>query len=74
MSSSDAGNAMNQNNQALRVGRTPADAEAGNGDFDAGVLGKIRQVLAGLRYGQIVLTLQDGVLVQIERSEKTRLV
>lgn len=69
-----AGIAVNQPNRTLRAGRTPADADAGNGDFDAGTLGKIRQALAGLRYGQVVLTLQDGVLVQIERSEKTRLV
>ena len=65
---------MNQHNRSLRLGRTPADADAANGDFDAAVLGKIRQALAGLRFGQVVLTLQDGVLVQIERSEKTRLV
>jgi hypothetical protein len=73
-SSKSAGNAVNQHNRSLRVGRTPADAETASGDFDAGTLGKIRQALAGLRFGQVVLTLQDGVLVQIERSEKTRLV
>lgn len=65
---------MNQHNRAVRLGRTPVDSDTATGDFDAGTLSKIRQALAGLRFGQVVLTLQDGVLVQIERSEKTRLV
>jgi hypothetical protein len=66
---------MNQHNRAIRMGRTPTDADAAaNGDFDPVTLTKIRQALAGLRFGQVVLTLQDGILVQIERSEKTRLV
>lgn len=65
---------MNQHNRSPRLGRTPTEVNSANGDFDAGTLLRIRQALAGLRFGQVVLTLQDGVLVQIERSEKTRLV
>lgn len=34
---------------------------------------QLRQTLQGLRFGQIVITVQDGLPVQIERSEKTRL-
>jgi hypothetical protein len=34
---------------------------------------QVRQALSGLRYGQIVITVQDGLPVQIERTEKTRL-
>jgi hypothetical protein len=33
----------------------------------------LRQTLQGLRFGQIIITVQDGLPVQIERSEKTRL-
>lgn len=32
-----------------------------------------REKLGGLRYGQILLTVHDGRVVQIERTEKTRL-
>jgi len=33
----------------------------------------IKEKLGGLRYGQILLTVHDGRIVQIERTEKTRL-
>ena len=33
----------------------------------------IKEKLGGLRYGQILLTVHDGRVVQIERTEKTRL-
>lgn len=33
----------------------------------------IRSALAGLRYGSVVVTVQDGVVVQIDRTEKNRL-
>lgn len=33
----------------------------------------VRQALASLRFGQIVVTVQDGLVVQIDRTEKTRL-
>jgi hypothetical protein len=36
-------------------------------------IGHIREALAGLRYGNIVVLVQDGVVVQIERTEKRRL-
>lgn len=34
---------------------------------------QLRQALQDLRFGQIVITVQDGLPVQIERTEKTRL-
>jgi|GEM_PF-3245496 len=37
------------------------------------VLEQVRQALAGMRYGQVVITVQDGLPIQIERTEKTRL-
>jgi len=32
-----------------------------------------KEKLGGLRYGQILLTVHDGRVVQIEKTEKTRL-
>jgi hypothetical protein len=37
------------------------------------VLEQIRQTLIGMRYGVVSITVQDGVVVQIERTEKLRL-
>jgi hypothetical protein len=36
-------------------------------------LTQVRQALAGLKYGQIVISVQDGVVIQIERVERVRL-
>ena len=36
-------------------------------------LARIRESLTGLRFGMVTLIVQDGVVVQIERTEKTRL-
>ncbi len=33
----------------------------------------IRNALHGLRFGQVTITLQDGVIVQIDRLEKRRI-
>ena len=33
----------------------------------------IREALAGLRYGAVNIIVQDGVVIQIERTEKHRL-
>ena len=32
----------------------------------------VRDALRGLRFGQVTVTVQDGVIVQIERLEKRR--
>jgi len=37
-------------------------------------LTQVRQALTGLQYGQIAITVQDGVVIQIERIERVRLV
>lgn len=34
---------------------------------------QIRMALTGLRYGQISVIVQDGVVIQIDRTERTRL-
>jgi len=36
-------------------------------------LARIGDALRGLRYGSVLAIVQDGVIVQIERTEKTRL-
>jgi len=36
-------------------------------------LTQVQLALRGLRYGTVTLTVQDGVVVQIERTEKFRL-
>ena len=43
---------------------TPAASEA--------TLHRLSDALRGLRYGSVVAIVQDGVVVQIERTEKTR--
>ncbi len=34
---------------------------------------QIRESLGGLRFGSVHITVQDGVIVQIDRTEKRRL-
>ena len=43
---------------------------ARGGEFD---LDPVRQALKGLRFGEIRVIVQDGVIVQIDRVEKQRL-
>lgn len=35
-------------------------------------LKKIREALAGLRFGEVKVVVQDGVVVQVERIERVR--
>jgi len=42
-------------------------------DVDARALSKVRDALSGLRYGAVTVIVQDGVVVQVERTEKVRL-
>ncbi|WP_437230503.1 DUF2292 domain-containing protein [Planctomicrobium sp. SH661] len=37
-------------------------------------LDQIRQSLQGLKFGQVIAIVQDGVVVQVERIEKKRIV
>jgi hypothetical protein len=41
--------------------------------LDREAIDAIRQALRGLRYGQIVVIVQDGVVVQVDRTERRRL-
>jgi hypothetical protein len=51
--------------QAHNVGPERADAD------DA--LNQIRDSLRGLRFGSVSIIVQDGVIIQIDRTEKRRL-
>lgn len=35
-------------------------------------LKKIREALANLRFGEVTIVVQDGVVVQVERTERVR--
>ena len=48
--------------------------EPGGSDKDlAKALEQIRGALRGLQFGEVKVVVQDGVVVQIERTERTRL-
>jgi hypothetical protein len=49
---------------------TPAAAPAASAD-DA--INQIRDSLRGLRFGSVNIIVQDGVIIQIDRTEKRRL-
>lgn len=51
---------------------TDDDGRRGAANTDA-ALRRIESALHGLRYGSVLVIVQDGVVVQIERTEKTRL-
>jgi hypothetical protein len=38
----------------------------------AWALQQVQEALRGLRFGQITITVQDGVVVQVERTERRR--
>jgi hypothetical protein len=51
---------------------TTATPESNAQSADA-ALARIGDALRGLRYGSVLAIVQDGVIVQIERTERTRL-
>ena len=40
---------------------------------DPRALGEIREALRGLQHGRLTVVVQDGVIVQLERTDKVRL-
>ena len=42
-------------------------------DRSTHVLARIRDALDGLRYGEVIVKVQDGVVVQVDRTERVRL-
>ena len=53
---------MDGNGQGSATAETAGDA-----------LDRIRTALRGLRYGTVTAVVQDGVVIQVERTEKIRL-
>jgi hypothetical protein len=53
--------------------RLPSTGAAVDDGRTHSALTKIGDALRGLRYGSVLAIVQDGVVVQIERTEKTRL-
>ena len=53
--------------------RSPSTAPAADETRNHAALTRIGDALRGLRYGSVLAIVQDGVVVQIERTEKTRL-
>lgn len=54
---------MNSERRESNLGdRGPSDEE----------LSRILRALGGLRFGSVTIVVQDGVVVQIDRTEKTR--
>jgi hypothetical protein len=51
--------------------RQPYTNDRGNAVDDA--LNQIRDSLRGLRFGSVNIIVQDGVVIQIDRTEKRRL-
>lgn len=49
--------------------RNPDNGEARSPESD---LSHVAAALKGLRFGQVTVTIQDGVIVQIERTERRR--
>jgi hypothetical protein len=64
---------MRTSKLATRSGRTdevPAESAGLPTDEE---LAEIRRALTGLRYGTVLVVVQDGVVVQIDRTDKRRL-
>ena len=40
---------------------------------DARVLAHMREALRGMQFGKLTVVVQDGIIVQIERTDKVRL-
>jgi len=61
---------MSQPNRNSQSADRPEPPAAPN---SAAALRRIGDALSGLRYGSVLAIVQDGVVVQIERTEKSRL-
>lgn len=46
----------------------PEQSPGGDSQFD-----HVAAALKGLRFGQVTVTVQDGVIVQVDRTERRRL-
>ena len=58
--------------QALGNGQAAAAAR-NSGEHGTHALERIREALQGLRFGTVTVIVQDGVVVQVDRTERLRL-
>lgn len=59
---------------AMKVNpRQDADPRADARDADADSLRAIAEALRGLQFGSVTVIVQDGVVIQVDRTEKRRL-
>lgn len=56
-----------------QTNRNPDRPEPAASPNGVAALRRIGEALSGLRFGSVLAIVQDGVVVQIERTEKTRL-
>lgn len=63
----------NKPTDGQRHGTDATASPAPNATTNDAALARIGDALRGLRYGSVLAIVQDGVIVQIERTEKTRL-
>ena len=54
-----------------RVPRTVTASRSHRSPWHA--LDHVQAALAGMQYGQVTVIVQDGLIVQVERTERTRL-
>ena len=51
----------------------PLGASEDSLEREAEVMETIRRAIRGLRFGQVVVIVQDGVVVQVDRTERKRI-
>ncbi len=56
-----------------RTDATAASVTDASNSHDATAIDHIRDALRGLRFGLVSIVVQDGVVIQIERTERRRL-
>jgi hypothetical protein len=49
------------------------DAQKFDGGMSVDDLDVVRDALRGLRFGQVTIIVQDGVIIQVDRMERKRL-
>ena len=63
---------MERSGNQRAEGEPGAAPNRGDEDLDEAIE-QIRRSLNGLRFGQVTIVVQDGVVVQVERTERRRL-
>jgi hypothetical protein len=58
---------------ATQSDATFATEHSSDDPLDREALESIRLALRGLRYGQVVVVVQDGIVIQVDRTERRRL-